>query len=79
MIILIAEYAAMHGLTAGACKRKALRGGFKTARKMGRYWVIDSDEPLVDNRIKSGDYIGWRKKYQDKKKAKSDAEKIYDE
>ena len=66
--MLISEYAAMHGLTAGACKRKAMRGGFKTARKMGRYWVIDSDEPLVDHRIKNGEYIGWRKKHPPKPK-----------
>jgi hypothetical protein len=42
--------------------RKALRGGFKTARKIGRNWVIDKNEPYTDNRVKSGKYKGWRKK-----------------
>lgn len=60
-LISIAEYAAMHDITADAVKKKCLRGGYMTARKIGRNWVIDKDEPHNDNRIKSGKYINRRK------------------
>jgi hypothetical protein len=52
-LISIAEYAAMHGKAAISVQQKARRGGFKTARKIGRNWVIDSDEPYNDNRKKN--------------------------
>lgn len=62
MLIPIAEYAEKHGKAAISVQQKARRGGFKTARKIGRNWVIDSEEPYDDGRLKSGDCIGWRKK-----------------
>jgi hypothetical protein len=40
----------MHGKTADAMRIKANRGNFKTAKKFGREWYIDSDEPLIDMR-----------------------------
>jgi hypothetical protein len=61
-LISLAEYAEMHGVTQNDIKKKCLRGGFATARKIGRNWVIDKNEPFVDNRIKSGKYINCRKK-----------------
>ena len=60
--ISLAEYAEMHNRTPATVRQKALRGGFKTARKIGRNWMIDKNEPYVDERIKSGKYIDWRKK-----------------
>jgi len=60
--ISFAEYAAMHGRTPDTVRQMALRGGFKTARKIGKYWVIDKTEPYPDRRVKSGEYIGWRDK-----------------
>lgn len=61
-LISISEYAALHGKAAISVQQKARRGGFKTAQKIGRNWVIDSDEPYEDGRMKSGDCVGWRKK-----------------
>jgi hypothetical protein len=40
----------------------ALRGSFTTAQKIGRNWSIDSKEPYPDNRVKSGQYIGTKRK-----------------
>lgn len=60
--ISLAEYAKMHGRDPATVRQKVLRGGFKTARKIGRNWVIDKNEPFVDGRVKSGEYKNWRKK-----------------
>ena len=61
-LIPLKEYAERLGKNPVTARQKALRGGFKTAQKMGRDWVIEEDEPYEDNRIKSGDYIGFRDK-----------------
>lgn len=52
MDITLAEYARRHGRALDTVRQKAYRGGFKTARRVGRDWLIDEDEPLVDNRRK---------------------------
>ena len=62
MLISLVEYAERHGKCQEAARKMAQRGGFETARKIGRNWVIDSEEPWRDKRVKSGNYIGWRKK-----------------
>lgn len=51
-LISISEYAALHGKAAISVQQKARRGGFKTAQKIGRNWVIDSEEPYSDSRVK---------------------------
>ena len=51
-LITITEYAAMHGRDPASVRQKALRGGFKTAVKIGRDWLIDKDEPYEDLRCK---------------------------
>lgn len=53
MLISLIEYAAMHNKDSSSVRQMCLRGGFKTARKIGRNWVIDSDEPYPDRRVKS--------------------------
>ena len=40
------------------------KGSLKTARKIGRDWLVDPNEPYSDNRVKSGKYINWRNKKQ---------------
>lgn len=50
--ISLAEYADTHGVTPDTVRQKVLRGGFKTARKIGRNWVMDKNEPYTDNRQK---------------------------
>lgn len=54
-LISLAEYAAKHDKTPVSVRQKAVRGGFKTAQKIGRNWVIDEDEPYTDLRQKPDD------------------------
>ena len=42
--ISLAEYAKMHNRTLATVRQKVLRGGFKTARKVGRNWMINKNE-----------------------------------
>lgn len=63
-LISLIEYAERHGKSRTTVQQKAKRGGFKTAQKIGRNWVIDEDEPYEDNRVTSGEYINWRKPKQ---------------
>lgn len=51
MEISLKEYAARHSRAAATVRQKAIRGGFKTARRVGRDWLIDEDEPYTDNRF----------------------------
>lgn len=61
MLISLVEYAKQHGRSPQTARQVAATGGFKTAQKIGRNWVIDSEEPWIDRRIKSGKYVDWRK------------------
>lgn len=54
-LISLVEYAELHGVTSDTVRQRANRGVFKTARKIGRNWVIDKNEPYIDNRKKSRD------------------------
>ena len=64
MLISLIEYAEKHGKDPNNVRKKAANGRFKTARKIGRNWVIDSEEPWPDRRVKTGEYIGWYEKYR---------------
>ena len=64
MLISLAEYAEKHGKCQEAARKMAQRGGFETARKIGRNWVIEDNEPWPDRRVKTGEYIGWYEKYR---------------
>ena len=55
MLISLAEYAERHGKCQESARKMAQRGGFQTARKIGRNWVIDSEEPWPDRRVKTGE------------------------
>lgn len=50
--ISLVEWARKNGITPDSARQKALRGGFKTARKSGRDWLINENEEKVDNRRK---------------------------
>ena len=50
-LISLAEYAELHGVKADTVRQKILRGNLK-AKKIGRNWVIDKNEPYIDNRVK---------------------------
>ena len=64
MLISLAEYAEKHGKCQESARKMAQRGGFQTARKIGRNWVIEDSEPWPDRRVKTGEYIGWYEKYR---------------
>ena len=51
-LITLKAYAEQHGKDPRACRRKAANGGFVSARKVGRDWIIDSDEQYIDGRHK---------------------------
>ena len=57
MLVSLREYAEAHDRDPAAARQMALRGGFTTARKIGRNWVIEDTEPWPDRRIKSGKYV----------------------
>lgn len=59
-MILLKEYAERLGKNHVVVLQKAARGTFETARKIGRQWFIDENEPYVDARIKSGHYVRFR-------------------
>lgn len=61
-LIPISQYAEAHELTANAIRRRCIRGTLPGAVKLGRDWFIPADAPYKDNRIKTGQYIDWRKK-----------------
>jgi len=49
-LISLKKYAEMHNVDPATVRQKVLRGGFKTAKKLGRNWVIDKNEPYIDLR-----------------------------
>ena len=55
MIISLVEYAKLNDREQSTVRRLAEKGRFKTAQKVGRNWIIDSEEPYpVEMRIKTG-------------------------
>lgn len=51
-LIPLKEWAKAHNMTPVTARQRAQRGAFETARKVGRDWLIDKDEPYVDHRRK---------------------------
>lgn len=68
-LITLKEYAKKYGRSDATVRQKLYRGGFKTARKIGRQLFIDENEAYVDERVISGDYVGFREGYAGWKKA----------
>ena len=62
MLVSLTDYAKSNGKKPTTARQMALRGGFKTARKIGRDWLIDDQEPYPDRRVKTGKYKDFRKK-----------------
>lgn len=52
MLISLSEWAKKNGITPDTARQRANRGVFTTAQKIGRNWVIDEDEELIDHRKK---------------------------
>ena len=53
-LISLGEWAKKNGIHPDTARQRAIRGAFETAYKIGRNWIIDSDEKLVDHRKKKG-------------------------
>lgn len=51
-LISLGEWATKNGIHPDTARQRAIRDVFQTARKIGRNWVIDEDEPLIDHRYK---------------------------
>lgn len=71
-LITLKEYAERLGKNPMVVYQKARYGTLKTARKLGRDWFIDEDEPYEDQRIKSGKFVGWKYGYQYQKKRREE-------
>lgn len=61
-LLPLPEYAARHGLLPNTVRRKCIRGTLPGAVKIGRDWLIPADAPYPDKRVKTGQYVDWRKK-----------------
>lgn len=62
-LITLNEYAKRNGRRPATVRQKVYRGGFKTIQKIGRQLFIDENEPYVDERMTSGEYVGFREGY----------------
>lgn len=51
-LISLKEWAEMQGISPDTARQNVLRGKYKTAKKIGRNWVIDKNEPNIDHRRK---------------------------
>lgn len=56
-LISLAEYARLNGIDPATVRQRVNRGAYRSARKIGRNWVIDKNEPHVDHRIRSGKHV----------------------
>ena len=45
MLVALAEYAKSHNKSSDTIRRLAESGSLTTAQKIGRNWVVDSEEP----------------------------------
>ena len=59
MYITLAEYTRRNGRRQDVARHMASRGGFMTAQKLGRDWIINEAEPWPDRR-RVGEGAGWR-------------------
>ena len=57
----LAEWARQNGIDPSNARHRALDGKLKTAVKVGGTWLINDDEPLIDNRVRTGKFIGKKK------------------
>lgn len=49
-LISLGEWAEKNKIDPATARQRAGRGAFETAQKIGRNWVIDSEEKLIDHR-----------------------------
>ena len=61
-MLTVQQYAAKHSKAQITIRKKCQRGTLPGAVKIGRDWLIPEDAQYTDKRIKSGQYVNWRKK-----------------
>jgi len=61
-LVPIAEYAKMIGRATITVADKCRRGALPGAVKVGRDWFVPKDAEYPDYRVKSGKYVGSRKR-----------------
>ena len=61
-MVPIAEYASRIGKATITVADKCRRGALPGAMKIGRDWFVPIDAEYPDYRVKSGKYVGARKK-----------------
>ena len=65
-LISVTQFAQKHSQDTGRVRRLIAQGRIP-AQKIGSQWVIEEETPWPqDQRIKSGQYKDWRKKYPGK-------------
>lgn len=60
-MLTITQFAARIGKAPRSVRQKCQAGTLPGAVKIGRDWLIPENAPYPDQRIKSGQYVGWRK------------------
>lgn len=63
-LIALSDYARLNGRDPATARQKAGRGGFLTAQRLGRDWVIDDAEPWPDHRT---DRFGQKPHFEENK------------
>lgn len=60
-LIPLAEWARKLNKNPSNARQHVARGNLE-AQKIGRDWFVEESASWPDNRMKSGKYVGWRKK-----------------
>lgn len=61
-LLSVSQWAALHGKDPGNVRRLIAQGRIP-AQRVGNQWAISADvQPPEDKRVKSGKYVGWRKR-----------------
>lgn len=61
-LVRLSAYAEHHGCSQQGIKKRCQNGEMKTARKIGKIWMIDINEELpADRRLINGFFVDWRK------------------
>lgn len=61
-MISITEYARRNGKSPVSMRQKAQRNMIRSAVKVGNIWMVDEDEPLIDNRYRDQKEMTWETK-----------------